>query len=122
MADESKAVDLSALEIDDELFAKARAAANEEELVALAAEAGVELTREQAQDVYGRLHASGELTDDELDDVAGGCSSEAEEARYCPKCGAKMKRGTLCSGTGATIFIYRCPNCDPSFDPVCALA
>lgn len=115
MADENKLVDLSALEIDDELFAKARAAANEEELVALAAEAGVELTREQAQDVYGRLHASGELTDDELDDVAGGCSSEAEETRYCPKCGSKMGRA---GGEGA----YVCRKCDPSFDPVCALA
>lgn len=113
MADESKAVDLSALEIDDELFAKARAAANEEELVALAAEAGVELTREQAQDVYGRLHTSGELTDDELDDVAGGCGSG--EDRYCPKCGSKLGHAT---GKGE----YVCRKCGSGFDPVCALA
>ena len=45
----------------------------------------MELTEEQAQNYYARLHATGELRDNELGDVAGGC--ETVEFK-CPECGS----------------------------------
>ena len=44
-----------------------------EELLTLAKESGVEITAEQAQDLFAQLNQkSGELADDELDNVTGG--------------------------------------------------
>ncbi len=44
-----------------------------EELVKLAGEFGVEFSLENAQKLYDKLHAEGELSDDELEGVVGGC-------------------------------------------------
>lgn len=57
-----------------EFVAKAKAAKSPEELAALAKENNIELTEEQAKEYHDRFHYGGELTDDELDMVAGGCS------------------------------------------------
>ena len=57
----------------DELIAKAKQAKNPEELLALAKENGVELTEESAKAYFNQLNPkTGELADDELDNVAGG--------------------------------------------------
>ena len=58
--------------MNQEIIAKAREAKSAEELLAMAKENDIELTGEQAKEYYDRLHASGELADDELDSVAGG--------------------------------------------------
>ena len=56
-----------------------------EELIALAKEHGAELTAEEANTYFAQLHpASGELSDDELDNVSGG-----------RKCGTIYKDGRL---------------------------
>ena len=55
-----------------EIFKKARAAKSEKELMTLARENGLELTEEEAKAYFGQLHASGELSDEELENVAGG--------------------------------------------------
>ena len=68
--------------VTSEMLEKARTAADAEELALIAKEYGMELTKEQAQELYGRLHPPvGELADEELDSVAGGgCGgSEAED-------------------------------------------
>ena len=57
---------------NNELIAKAKEAKSAEELLVLAKENSIELTEEQAQELFDRLHSIGELSDDELDDVAGG--------------------------------------------------
>jgi len=58
---------------NEEDFAKAKQAKSVEELLTLAKESGVEMTAEQAQDIFAQLNPkSGELADDELDNVAGG--------------------------------------------------
>ena len=57
------------------MLAKALETKTVEELVALAKENGIELTSEEAEEHFARLHKSGELSDEELDNVAdGGCS------------------------------------------------
>lgn len=47
-------------------------AKNPEELAALAKENGIDLSAEQANAYFERLNASGELSDNELDNVSGG--------------------------------------------------
>ena len=55
-----------------ELLEKAKQAKSAEELIALAKENGAELTEESAKAYFDQLHKTGELSDDELDNVAGG--------------------------------------------------
>ena len=55
-----------------ELFEQAKGAKSAEELVSLAKENGMELTEEEAAAYFAQLNKSGELSDEELDNVAGG--------------------------------------------------
>lgn len=60
----------------EEMILKARRAKSAQELIALAQESGVEMTEESANAYFEQLHRNGELSDDELDNVAGGgCST-----------------------------------------------
>ena len=56
----------------EELVAKLKEAKSADEILALAKESGVELSEERARELFGQLNANGELSDDDLDKVAGG--------------------------------------------------
>ena len=58
--------------VSKELLEKAKAAKSAEELLALAKAEKVELTEEQAAKAFAELNKMGELSDEELDNVAGG--------------------------------------------------
>ena len=61
------------MELNKELLAKAKEAKTPEELLALAKESSIDLTEEEAKAYFEQLHPkTGELSDDELDNVAGG--------------------------------------------------
>ena len=61
------------MELNKELLAKAKNAKTPEELIAHAKENGTEMTEESAEAYYNLLHPqNGEVSDDELDNVAGG--------------------------------------------------
>ena len=61
------------MEMNNELIAKAKKTATVEELLALAKENQVELSEEDAKMYFELLQPkTGELSDDELDNVAGG--------------------------------------------------
>ena len=61
------------MDLNKELLAKAKNAKTPEELIALAKENGTEMTEESAEAYYNLLHPqNGEVSDDELDNVAGG--------------------------------------------------
>ncbi len=64
-----------------ELLEKAKLAKSAEELIALAKENGEQLTAEEANTYFAQLHKSGELADDELDQVAGGCDDDDDRER-----------------------------------------
>lgn len=51
---------------------KAKKTKSAEELLAFAKENGVEMTKEEAETCFAQLHVTGELSDGELDAVAGG--------------------------------------------------
>ena len=56
----------------------AKTAKTAEELLELAKAENIELTAEQAKEYFATIHASGELSDEELDNVSGGCGSGDE--------------------------------------------
>lgn len=60
------------MEYSAELIKLARAAKTPEELRALAEENQVALSPEQAREYFDRLNQAGALSDEELDNVAGG--------------------------------------------------
>ena len=63
-----------------EILQKLRVAKSPEEFMEIAKANGAELTAEQAKAGYNRLCGSGELSDDDLEKVAGGA---ADEEWYC---------------------------------------
>ena len=94
--------------MNQELVNKARKAESVEELLALAKENGIELTDEQAKEYFAQLNPTkGELSDDELEDVAGG-GCFPEEERYCPNCQTRLELRASCHGLYS---FYQCNNC-----------
>ena len=60
------------MKISKELLEKAKQAKTAEELLAMAKAENIELTVEQAAKAFAELNKAGELSDEELDNVAGG--------------------------------------------------
>ena len=61
------------MELSEELIAKAKGTKTPEELAALAKESSIDLTEEEAKAYFEQLNPkTGQLSDDELDNVAGG--------------------------------------------------
>ncbi len=79
------------MEMDQELLTRAKAAKTAEELLTLAKENGMELTEAEAKTYFDLLHPqTGELSDDELDNVSGGgCYSSG--GRLKTTCGYKCR-------------------------------
>lgn len=95
---------------DSKLLEKAKEAKSADELVALANENGVVLTAKEAEAYYAQLNpVSGELSDDELDNVSGGGCGEYH---YCPVCGGDP----LWSSNGDGGVNIRCPGCGANLD------
>lgn len=87
-----------------ENMAKAKQAKSAEELLALAKESGIELSEETAKMYFDEMNKTGELSDDELDNVSGGCggsSSPYPPAKFdrdcekfkCACCGRRKTPG-----------------------------
>ena len=100
------------MEMNGELIAKAKQAKTSEELMALAKENGFEMTEESAKAYFEQLNPkTGELADEELDNVAGG-SCYASDGRMVISLGY-VCRGFSCKKDGgrATGFICIVPYC-----------
>lgn len=93
------------IEFTPELMAKAKQAKSHSELLELAKENGFDISEEKAKVYFEKMNTSGELSDDELNSVSGGCGaadySADEEFRNmyenkrvtckyasCPLCGS----------------------------------
>ena len=61
------------MEFTKEMIEKAKTAKSAQELSEIAKAEGVELTAEDAEKAFAELNKSGELSDEELDNVTGGC-------------------------------------------------
>ncbi|MDE5754254.1 MAG: Nif11-like leader peptide family RiPP precursor [Oscillospiraceae bacterium] len=86
-----------------ELIAKARQAKSPEELLALAKENGIEIAENEARDYFAQMNKSGELSDDELDNVSGG--------------GCYYGDGRLVVTAGYYCKRYKCKKCGIEFSP-----
>ena len=62
------------MNISKELLKEAKTAKTAEELLAMAKAEKIELTEEEAAKAFEELNKNGELSDEELDNVAGGCA------------------------------------------------
>ncbi len=102
-----------------ELREKAKQAKTPEELAALAKENGIELTPEEANTYFAQLNPkTGELADDELEDVAGGGCGEPgtghdrldDLSGYCSNWQCKSCEGWWCHCHCPQI-LHSCPDC-----------
>ena len=91
-----------------DLIAKAKAAKTVGELMALAKENGTELTEESAKAYFEQLHPkTGELSDEELDNVAGGGCYHSS-GNLLTTCGYKCKHYEEGRTSGVKGTCYRC--------------
>lgn len=66
-----------------ELIEKAKQAKSAEELLSLAKENEIELSGDEAKEYFEQLNKSGELSDEELDNVSGGgCQTTVDGQKY----------------------------------------
>lgn len=87
------------MKISKELLEKAKTAKSAEELLALAKNEGNELTAEQAEKVFEELHKAGELSDEELDNVTGGCGGRTPKFSVNDRVSHKGNGGKEVYGT-----------------------
>ena len=66
------------MQFSKELIEKAKTAKTAEELLAMAKAENIEMTAEEAAKYFAELHKTGELSDEELNNVSGGCGSGDE--------------------------------------------
>ena len=66
------------MQFSKELVEKAKTAKTAEELIAMAKAEGFELPEGEAKTVFSKLNKTGELSDEELNNVSGGCGSGDE--------------------------------------------
>lgn len=85
-----------------------------EEIQHKAKEYGEDITLEQAQRVFELSHASGAVSDEELDNVAGGGGCDTPKPN-CPNCNSNARVIELhLSGFGPS-GEYHCSACDTFF-------
>ena len=92
--------------ITNELIEQAKKAESVEVLLALAKENNIILTAAHAEKLFNEWHSTKELSDDELDSVAGGCCDPIT----CPNCGGtsldKYRNVAKCRRCGKTFIPF----------------
>lgn len=114
----------------EELVIQAKEAKNVEELMLMAKEFGIKISEEDAKTFFEQLHKTGEMADEELENVAGGwcyhdgnrvvtAISPACKDWVCDECGSKSELlddgSRICRNRmnhkGKYIFRSYCCNC-----------
>ena len=93
------------MKLTKELIEKAKTAKTAEELIQMAKAENIEMTAEEADKVYAELHKTGELADEELDNVAGGCD---DSCNFKYEVGNRVQFTVYGSGSTHTGRIFRC--------------
>ena len=113
------------MELNNEILAKAKAAKTPEELIEIARENDVEMTEDGAKAYFDLLHPkTGEISDDELDNVAGGACYRGDGRMVttvanlcrewrCKKDGNRMESDhrPICCKCGKTAICNSCKFC-----------
>ena len=69
------------MKLTREMMEKAKTAKSMQELLEMAKAENIELSAEEAEKAFEKLNKSGELSDAELDNVAGGCDDDSESEK-----------------------------------------
>ena len=93
----------------NEQLIKAKAAKSAEELYSLAKENGVELTEDEAKKYFAEWHKEGELSEEELANVTGGCGDPTAYETYPGR--APFCDGDFALSPDAPDSSWRCGNC-----------
>ena len=91
------------MNISKELIEKAKTAKSAEELLEMAKTEKIELTEEEAAKAFAELNKTGELSDEELDNVAGGCG-DSNKSGDTPKYSVGQ-RGCTCVGPNKVYYV-----------------
>ena len=92
------------MKISKELLEKAKTAKTAEELLAMAKAEKIELTEEEATKAFAELNKNGELSDEELDNVAGGCEGRTPKFSVNDRVSHKGSDGKEVYGTVVLII------------------
>ena len=87
------------MKISKELLEKAKTAKSAEELLAMAKAENIELTEEQAAKAFAEINKAGELSDEELDNVTGGCGGRTPKFSVNDRVSHKGSDGKEVYGT-----------------------
>ena len=97
--------------ITNELIEQAKKAESVEALLALAKENNIILTAARAEKLFNEWHSTKELSDEELDSVAGGCGlrggDDDKATDRCPECRSTDVEITCES----TLLVLTCRSC-----------
>ena len=105
------------MNISKELIEKAKTAKSAEELLEMAKAEKIELTEEEATKAFAELNKNGELSDEELDNVAGGCEGRTPKFSVNDRVshkgsdgkevyGTVVRRGSLLRSPTEYFYIY----------------
>ncbi len=113
-----------ASKLTPELLEKAKQAKTAEDLIVLAKENGTEMTEESAKAYFDQLHKTGELADEELNNVSGGACHTDDGRKIvtvghdctrwkCKKCGGSPVGTNIghCNGCGKLCCCDTCCFC-----------
>ena len=92
------------MNVSKELLEKAKTAKTAEELLEMAKAENIELSAEQAAKAFAELNKSGELSDEELDNVAGGCEGRTPKFSVNDRVSHKGSDGKAVYGTVVLII------------------
>ena len=92
------------MKLTKELIEKAKTAKTAEELLEMAKSENIELTEEQAAKALTQLNKNGELSDEELDNVAGGGCGDSNKSGDTPKYSVGQ-RGCTCVGPNKVYYV-----------------
>ena len=92
------------MKFTDEMLEKAKTAKSAEELLAMAKAENIVMTVEQAAKAFAELNKAGELSDEELENAAGGGCGDSNKSGDTPKYSVGQ-RGCTCVGPNKIYYI-----------------
>lgn len=99
------------MEFTKEIAEKAKAAKTAEELKEIANAEGVKLTAEEAEKAFAGLHKQGELSDEELNNVSGGCGDPEPDCKWGEAGVWKNENDVIYDfETGTRVYVYVTPS------------
>ena len=92
------------MKISKELLEKAKTAKSPEELLEMAKVENIEISAEEAAKAFAELNKTGELSDEELDNVSGGGCGDSNKSGDTPKYSVGQ-RGCTCVGPNKVYYV-----------------